>query len=63
MTQELELISGKDEERAQVLNVDIGRIKDALQSNIEATLVRPAKNDCVLELTPLSLVWNYLSNP
>lgn len=40
MTKELELVVGKDDERAAVLNVGIGRLKDALQSNIEATLVR-----------------------
>lgn len=39
MTQELDLISGKDQERAQNLMRDIGRIKDALQSNVEAVLV------------------------
>lgn len=39
MTQDLELVTGKDEGRAQALSVDIGRIKDALQSNVEATLV------------------------
>lgn len=40
MTEELELLDGNDDEKALALNIDIGRIKDALQSNIEATLVR-----------------------
>ncbi|KAL0142729.1 hypothetical protein V8B55DRAFT_1443987 [Mucor lusitanicus] len=37
MTQELNALEQNDE-RATTLNIDIGRIKDALQSNIEATL-------------------------
>ncbi|GAN02916.1 cysteine proteinase [Mucor ambiguus] len=37
MTQELNALE-QGEERATILNIDIGRIKDALQSNIEATL-------------------------
>ncbi|EPB82466.1 hypothetical protein HMPREF1544_10805 [Mucor circinelloides 1006PhL] len=37
MTQELSALE-QDDERATLLNIDIGRIKDALQSNIEATL-------------------------
>ncbi|KAK4514144.1 uncharacterized protein ATC70_006154 [Mucor velutinosus] len=37
MTQELNALEQGDE-RATILNIDIGRIKDALQSNIEATL-------------------------
>ncbi|KAL7320093.1 ubiquitin-specific protease ubp1 [Mucor circinelloides] len=37
MTQELSTLE-QDDERATLLNIDIGRIKDALQSNIEATL-------------------------
>lgn len=40
LTDELEVVDGKDEERALALNIDIGRLKDALQSNIEATLVK-----------------------
>lgn len=40
LTAELEVVDGKDEERALALNIDIGRLKDALQSNIEATLVK-----------------------
>jgi hypothetical protein len=39
MEQELAAVMGKDEERSAVLTIDIGRIKDALKSNIEATLV------------------------
>lgn len=39
LTKELELVQGKDDERALVLNIDIGRLKDALRSNIEASLV------------------------
>lgn len=38
-TKELELVQGKDDERTLVLSIDIGRLKDALRSNIEATLV------------------------
>ncbi|CAO3656954.1 unnamed protein product [Mucor fragilis] len=37
MTQELSALEQEDE-RATILNIDMGRIKDALQSNIEATL-------------------------
>lgn len=40
MTAELEVVEGKDEERALALKIDIGRLKDALLSNIEATLVK-----------------------
>lgn len=39
MEQELAAVSGKDEERSTALMIDIGRVKDALKSNIEATLV------------------------
>lgn len=39
LTKEIESIQGKDEERASVLKINIGRLKDALQSNIEASLV------------------------
>lgn len=39
MQKELSAIEGKDQERATALSIDIGRIKDALQSNVEATLV------------------------
>ena len=46
MTEELASIQGEeDEDRALSLNIDIGRLKDALQSNIEATLVSQA---CVM---------------
>ncbi|KAI7891123.1 uncharacterized protein EV154DRAFT_509240 [Mucor mucedo] len=56
MTQELESVSGKDEERAQVLMRDIGRIKDALQSNVEAVLygvplVSPRQAPCTTKQT------------
>ncbi|CEP07434.1 hypothetical protein [Parasitella parasitica] len=37
MTQELNSLE-QDEDRATALNINIGRVKDALQSNIEATL-------------------------
>lgn len=43
LTKELELVLGKDDERASVLSIDIGRLKDALQSNIEASLVKKEK--------------------
>jgi hypothetical protein len=39
MLRELALVEGKNQERASVLKVDIGRIKDALQYNVEASLV------------------------
>lgn len=39
MEQELAAVANKDKERSTVLMIDIGRIKDALKSNIEATLV------------------------
>jgi hypothetical protein len=39
MQNELLAIEGKDEERATALSIDIGRLKDALRSNVEATLV------------------------
>jgi hypothetical protein len=36
---ELATVEGKDDERASVLKVDIRRIQDALQYNVEASLV------------------------
>ncbi|GAA5812771.1 hypothetical protein MFLAVUS_006229 [Mucor flavus] len=55
-TKELELVQGKDDERTLVLSIDIGRLKDALRSNIEATLyglplVTPAKTPCTTKQT------------
>ncbi|KAG2229911.1 hypothetical protein INT48_008286 [Thamnidium elegans] len=56
LTKELELVQGKDDERALVLSIDIGRLKDALRSNIEASLyglslVTPVKTPCTTKQT------------
>ncbi|CAO3657587.1 unnamed protein product [Mucor hiemalis] len=56
MTAELEVVEGKDEERALALKIDIGRLKDALLSNIEATLyglplITPNATPCTTKQT------------
>lgn len=47
MMKELATVEGKDDERASVLKVDIRRIQDALQYNVEASLVMKEENDQV----------------
>ncbi|KAG1464253.1 hypothetical protein G6F46_002794 [Rhizopus delemar] len=56
MLRELASVEGKNQERASVLKVDIGRIKDALQYNVEASLygiplVTPTQTPCTTKQT------------
>ncbi len=45
MTEELESLEDTaEDDRVLALKIDIGRIKDALQSNVEATLVKTIVN-------------------
>ncbi|RCH89426.1 hypothetical protein CU097_011798, partial [Rhizopus azygosporus] len=56
MMKELATVEGKDDERASVLRVDIRRIQDALQYNVEASLygirlVSPSQTPCTTKQT------------
>ncbi|ORE21131.1 cysteine proteinase [Rhizopus microsporus] len=56
MMKELATVEGKDDERASVLKVDIRRIQDALQYNVEASLygirlVSPSQTPCTTKQT------------